>query len=148
MCTYSKLLVIFCRSGHNNDVCNKILCVCMCSCIMMCMYYYYCMCRWLYNDSRPVYVNWTEDYLIRNNNDYDCVEFTANGWRPAQGFCESIRLPFICKTPGKPWSSLGGEMHRANGALFTLSRHCTFASTISARPQVKLHSPHENKMVV
>ena len=56
--------------------------------------------RWSYNKSKPAYNNFTSNNGDINNDNYDCVKFTDNGWQVAEDFCENLYMPFVCKAPG------------------------------------------------
>ena len=45
--------------------------------------------------------NWSSGYPIDNSEGFDCVKFTADGWRVHQGFCASSALPFLCRQRGR-----------------------------------------------
>lgn len=68
--------------------------------------------RWVYNKSRPVYTNFSADIEDINNDNFDCVTFTANGWQVAESFCENIGLPFVCKAPGIYWYCVRPHSHQ------------------------------------
>jgi hypothetical protein len=53
--------------------------------------------RWSYNESRPIYTNYSSDLAQKNNNMYDCVKFTESGWQVAENYCENVDMPFVCK---------------------------------------------------
>jgi hypothetical protein len=55
--------------------------------------------RWSYNKSKPAYNNFTSNNGDINNDNYDCVKFTDNGWQVAEDFCENLYMPFVCKAP-------------------------------------------------
>lgn len=57
-------------------------------------------CRWSYNESRPTYTNYSVDFREKNNDNFDCVKFTENGWQIQDNFCENSGLSFVCKAAG------------------------------------------------
>ena len=72
-------------------------CLLMPVCPMMCIYNY----RWLHNNSRPTYTNYSEGFTASNNVNLDCVRYTGTGWQLATDFCENIGMPFVCKAPSE-----------------------------------------------
>ena len=45
------------------------------------------------------YTNWVGGNAAGSGNEqkWDCVKFTATGWRVNDQFCEVARLPYLCR---------------------------------------------------
>lgn len=61
--------------------------------------------RWIDGNtllSSSLYANWDGgSATVTNQGAYDCVKFSGNGWRVHDAYCDSSKLPFLCRQRGR-----------------------------------------------
>ena len=56
--------------------------------------------RWT-DGSFLIYNGWAASSPVGNENNYDCVKFTADGWKVEEGYCATSELQFVCRQNGQ-----------------------------------------------